>query len=64
MKKQSNKPMICNLEVLLMPNGEIICLGKTLGWFKEFKEFITKKTDISGDNSGESFAEESLRGEW
>ena len=22
----------CNLEVVVMPNGEIICLGKTIGW--------------------------------
>ncbi len=32
-----------NLEALLMPNGEIICLGKTLGWFKDLGKFITKK---------------------
>jgi len=26
-----------------MPQGEIICKGKTVGWFKEFKEHLTKK---------------------
>jgi len=33
-----------NLEVLVMPNGEIICAGKTLGWTSEkIGEYLTKK---------------------
>lgn len=23
---------VCHLEVVVMPNGEIICAGKSLGW--------------------------------
>ena len=33
---------VCNLNVVLMPNGEIICLGKTVGWFKELKKYLTE----------------------
>lgn len=28
--------MVAKLEVVVMPNGEIICLGKTIGYVKEF----------------------------
>ena len=41
MKKQPESMVVCNLEVLLMPQGEIICRGKTLGWFNEFKEHLS-----------------------
>ncbi len=41
MEEQPKGMTICNLEVLVMPQGEIICLGKTIGWFREFKEFLT-----------------------
>lgn len=53
MKKETNKNKImkeapkeitlCNLEVLVMPNGEVICLGKTIGWIKELGKYLTKK---------------------
>lgn len=38
--KQPDEITICNLQVLLMPNGEVICLGKTVGWFKDLKEYL------------------------
>ena len=41
-KKQPEEITVCNLEVVLMPNGEIISLGKTLGWFKDFKEYLNE----------------------
>jgi len=41
--KQPKEMTICNLEVLLMPQGEIICNGKTIGWLDGFREFLTKK---------------------
>jgi len=31
-------------EVLLMPNGEVLCMGRTLGWFNELKGFLTPKS--------------------
>ena len=40
-EKQPKELTICTLEVLLMPNGEILCLGKSIGWFKEFKKYLT-----------------------
>ncbi len=40
MKKQPEKMTVCLLEVLVMPNGEIISLGKTIGWFKDLKEVL------------------------
>lgn len=40
MKKQPEDMTICNLQVLLMPNGEILCLGKTVGFFKTFKDYL------------------------
>ncbi len=43
MKEQPKEIVACNLECVLMPQGEIICLGKTIGWFKEFKKHLTKK---------------------
>ena len=32
---------ICNLEVVAMPNGEVISKGRTLGFVKDFKGFLT-----------------------
>jgi hypothetical protein len=34
------------LEVLVMPNDEVICLGKTLGWKQDFKNYLIKKADV------------------
>jgi len=30
------------LQAVLMPNGEVICGGRTIGVFKKLKEFIYK----------------------
>lgn len=32
---------IAKLEVVVMPNGEIICLGKTVGFVKELGKYLT-----------------------
>lgn len=42
--KEVKEMTICNLEVLVMPNGEVICLGKTVGWIKELGKYLTPKT--------------------
>jgi len=34
---------LCNLEVVVMPNGEVICHGKTIGWTKDLKKYLTIK---------------------
>jgi len=32
---------LCSLQVVVMPNGEIICAGKTIGFVKNIGEFLT-----------------------
>ena len=34
---------LCTLDIIVMPNGEIICKGIILGWFENFKEYISIK---------------------
>ena len=46
MEKQPNEITVCNLVVVLMPNGEIISLGKTIGWFKTYKYCLTPKINV------------------
>lgn len=43
MKKIPENITLCNLEVIIMPNGDIICKGKIIGQFKNFKEYLTEK---------------------
>lgn len=38
--KQPNKITTCYIEAIIMPNGEVICLGKTIGFFNELKGVI------------------------
>ncbi len=48
MKEIPEEITIAKLTVLVMPNGEIICLGKRVGWFKDLKDYLTvpkKKED-------------------
>lgn len=41
---------ICQLECVLMENGEIISAGKTIGWFKDMKKYLTPLRDgITGE---------------
>jgi len=40
MKKQPEEITLCTLEVVVMPNGEIICLGESLGYFNKFKKVL------------------------
>ena len=40
--KNNIMPEVKHLEVVVMPNGEIICLGKTIGWVKEFREYLSE----------------------
>ena len=43
MEEQPEEITVCNLEVLVMPNGEILCLGNVIGRFKELKRFLEIK---------------------
>ena len=42
MDEQPNEITVCRLECVLMPQGEIISMGKTIGWFKDFGEYLIK----------------------
>ncbi len=43
MNKQPEVLTVCNLECLVMPNGEILCLGKSIGFFKDYKKYLEIK---------------------
>jgi len=43
LNKKPEQMIVCNLECIVMPNGEVISKGKTIGWFEFFKEFLTEK---------------------
>lgn len=36
------------LEVVVMPNGEVICDGRTLGWFNKLGRFLSVKVFGAG----------------
>lgn len=40
MKEIPKEITLCTLEVIVMPNGEILCLGESLGYFKKFKNVL------------------------
>ena len=40
MEKIPEEMKIVHLEVLLMPNGEIICSGRSIGWFDKYKKYL------------------------
>ncbi len=40
MEKLPNKITTCWLRCVLMPQGELICKGKTIGWFKDLKAYL------------------------
>lgn len=42
-KELPDVPEIRYLEVVLMPNGEIICFGCSIGWYDKFGQFIKKE---------------------
>jgi len=44
-EKQPEDITLCTCECVLMPNGEVIVLGKTIGFFKQLKEYLTVKKE-------------------
>lgn len=36
---------LCNLEVVVMPNGEIICAGVSIGYLRKFGKYVTAKRE-------------------
>lgn len=43
MKEIPKEMTVCKLDVLVMPQGEVIFLGKTIGWFKDLKDYLEPK---------------------
>lgn len=43
MEKAPEEITVCNLEVVAMPNGEVICAGKTVGWVKDIGKYLSPK---------------------
>ncbi len=47
-KYQEGKIRIAKLEVIIMPNDEILCAGKHIGWLNEkVPSWFTKDTKLS-----------------
>lgn len=51
-----------NLEVVVMPNGEVICLGKTVGWFDALGKYLSAKPSIKVTHYGEDYAKIEIGG--
>lgn len=50
MKKPPRDITICNIECLVMPNGEVIILGKTIGWVDKLGKYITPiRNGVTGE---------------
>ena len=63
MKKLPKEITLCKLECILMPQGEVICCGKTVGWFKDLKSYL--ELDQSETTEAEcNEAEERSRGKF
>jgi len=45
--RKVEKPTLCNLQCVLMPNGEIICNGKTIGWYEDLMLYLKKAKTIN-----------------
>jgi len=46
MNEPPKEMMLAKLDVLVMPNGEILCAGKTLGWVDgEIGQHLSNFTD-------------------
>ncbi len=50
MEEQPKEITLATLNVVVMPNGEVIHMGKTIGWFKDMKDHLEIKKE--GDNNG------------
>lgn len=54
MKNDPRELLICSLECMLMPNGEIISGGKTLGWFDTLGKYLTPLRHADGSPVAEN----------
>jgi hypothetical protein len=54
MDEQPKEMMLCKLDCLLMPNGEILC-GRPgrVGWFKDLKKYLDPYAYAAGERTEE-----------
>lgn len=45
MEKQPEEIKVCRLQVVLMPNGEVVCNGKSVGWFDKLSKYLEPELD-------------------
>ena len=43
MNKAPETITVAALDVVVMPNGEVICVGRTVGWVKDLGPHLTPK---------------------
>jgi hypothetical protein len=51
--KAPEVPTLGKLSVLVMPNGELICMGKTVGWLSECGQHVKLEEDSAYGMTGE-----------
>ncbi len=47
MEKLPERITVCRLQCVLMPQGEVICEGKTIEWFKDLKRHLETETEAN-----------------
>ena len=52
MKNKPEEMTLAKLDVLVMPNGEILCNGMTLGWVSEKSEISPALSDFKSAITG------------
>jgi len=40
--EQPEEITLCTLECIVMPSGEVLVLGKTIGWYEELRKYLDK----------------------
>lgn len=55
---------VCTLDVVVMPNGEIICRGQSIGFRDKFAQWLNVKPAGSRDREGSPMLEAPSRGPW
>lgn len=53
MEKVPEEITLAKLDVLVMPNGEILCAGKTLAWVRSDPEIAKQLSDFRSGITGE-----------
>jgi len=48
MIKQPQEIISAKLEVVVMPNGEVICLGGRIGFFEKLGKYLSEPKDLTG----------------